>query len=157
MDMFGFDLTILVFWHWLVIAGVFLVLEVLSMSFFFLWLGVSAGLVGGILLALPDTGWHMQFVLWAGLSVLGVIAGRVYKKRNPNSQETDEPALNRRGQQYVGRVFTLIEPVVNGFGKVKVDDSTWKIECGQNDIAAGQKVRVIRVDGTVLQAEVVND
>jgi hypothetical protein len=39
--------------------------------------------------------------------------------------ESDQPKLNRRGEQYVGRTFTLEEPIVNGHGKIRVDDSTW--------------------------------
>ncbi|MCG8379509.1 MAG: NfeD family protein, partial [Proteobacteria bacterium] len=58
---------------------------------------------------------------------------------------------NRRGEQYVGRIFTLEEPIVNGVGKVKVDDSTWKVM--GVDMPAGTKVRVLSVDGTILNVE----
>jgi len=56
-----------------------------------------------------------------------------------------------RGEQYVNRTFTLEEPVVNGQGKIKVDDSTWKIEGA--DCESGTKVRVTGVDGVVLKVE----
>lgn len=64
---------------------------------------------------------------------------------------TDVPALNRRGEQYIGRVFTLTEPIVNGVGKVKVDDTTWKVN--GDDMEAGAKVRVVAIDGTVFKVE----
>ena len=64
---------------------------------------------------------------------------------------SDQPNLNRRGQQYVGRTFTLDEPIVNGLGKIHVDDSTWKIE--GNDCPAGTKVKVTGVDGVILKVE----
>ena len=66
--------------------------------------------------------------------------------------ETDLPTLNRRGEQYVGRHFTLEEAIVNGQGKIRVDDSTWKIE-GPEDLPAGSQVQVIAVAGTVLKVE----
>jgi membrane protein implicated in regulation of membrane protease activity len=75
----------------------------------------------------------------------------VYRKKNPK-KETDEPNLNRRGDQYVGRVFTLEEPIENGFGKVKVDDSIWKVEA-KTDIESGKKIKVTAVEGTILQVE----
>jgi membrane protein implicated in regulation of membrane protease activity len=80
------------------------------------------------------------------LSVAAVVLGRVWLKRHPIG--TDRPTLNRRGDQYVGRVFTLDEPVINGFGKIRVDDTTWKIR--GNDCAAGARIRVVGVDGTTL-------
>ncbi len=152
MELFGFNLEELVYWHWWVLAGVCFVLEVLSMSFFFLWLGVSAVFVGVVHLVAPGMPWQIQFTLWAVLSVVGAVGWRMYKKKNPNPIKSDQPLLNRRGEQYVGRVFTLEKATENGFGKVKVDDSIWKIECA-DDLEAGKKVKVLSVDGTILQVE----
>ena len=63
---------------------------------------------------------------------------------------SDQPLLNQRGAQYVGRRFTLDEPIVNGQGKIKVDDSTWKIRGADCD--AGVTVEIVGVDGVVLEA-----
>ncbi len=57
--------------------------------------------------------------------------------------------LNRRGAQYVGRLFTLEQPIVNGVGKLRVDDTTWKI-IGE-DCPVGTRVRVSGVESTVLK------
>lgn len=153
MELFGFNLEELVYWHWWAFAGVFFVLEVLTMSFFFLWLGASAVFVGVILLVAPDMSWQVQMALWAFLSVADVLGWRIYKKNKPAADiKSDEPHLNRRGDQYVGRTFTLDEAIENGFGKVKVDDSIWKVECSA-DLEAGAKVKVTAVEGTVLQVE----
>jgi hypothetical protein len=65
--------------------------------------------------------------------------------------ESDQPHLNRRGSQYVGREFTLEAPIVNGVGKVDVDDSTWRVR-GPN-LPAGSQIRVTRIDGVVLVVE----
>ena len=152
MEIFGYNLEEIVYWHWWVLAGVFFVLEVLSMSFFFLWLGASAVLIGLIVAVAPDISWQLQFTLWAVLSLLGAVGWRVYKKGNPNPIKSDEPKLIRRGEQYVGRTFTLEASIENGFGKVKVDDSIWKVECAE-DLPEGSKVKVTAVDGTILQVE----
>lgn len=45
----------IVFWHWWVLAGVLLILELTSPVFFFLWLGFAAAAVGFIILILPGT------------------------------------------------------------------------------------------------------
>jgi len=135
-------------WHWWIFAVILLVLEMLTPGTFFLWMGVSAAVVGLLALLLP-IGWQLQVLFFAILSVVSIIVGRHYLKRRPI--ESDRPNLNRRGQQYVGRTFTLNEPIENGFGKIRVDDSTWKIE--GLDTPAGGKVRVIGVDGVVLKVE----
>jgi hypothetical protein len=48
------------------------------------------------------------------MTVVSVIAARIYLKRRPI--ETDRPELNRRGRQYVGRTFTVAEAVETGRG-----------------------------------------
>jgi membrane protein implicated in regulation of membrane protease activity len=151
MEIFGFSLENLEFWHWLAFGGILFVFEVLTMSFFFLWLGAAAIFVGIITFIAPDIAWEVQLGLWALMSVLDIFMWRVYRKKNPK-KETDEPNLNRRGDQYVGRVFTLEEPIENGFGKVKVDDSIWKVEA-KTDIESGKKIKVTAVEGTILQVE----
>ena len=137
------------FWHWWVAAIGLIVVEALVPGAIFLWLGVSAAVVGAILLAAPELSWEYQLLIFAVLSVGSVIGWRAYHKRHPT--ETDLPNLNRRGEQYVGRLITLDDPIVNRVGKIRLDDTSWKV-AGQ-DLPAGARVRVIGVDGVVLQVE----
>ena len=83
------------------------------------------------------------------LSVASIVVSRRYLKRHPIA--TDRPELNRRGQQYVGRTFTLAEPIENGRGRLHVDDTMWKIS--GPELAQGRQVRVVGVDGVVLMVE----
>jgi hypothetical protein len=64
---------------------------------------------------------------------------------------TDEPFLNRRAEAFVGRVFTLGKPIVDGSGTIGIDDTVWRI-IGP-DTPAGSKVKVTRVDGAALHVE----
>ena len=137
------------YWHWWVLGVVLIILEILSPAIFFLWMGISAGVVGLLVLLIPAMGWEMQVLLFATFSVASIVVWRSYLKRNPI--QSDQPQLNRRGEQYVGRTFTLDVPIVNGLGKIKVDDSTWKI--AGDDCAAGTKVRVTGVAGVILEVE----
>jgi hypothetical protein len=140
---------VLTYWHWWAFGLALIVVEMAAPGVFFLWLGIAAGLVGFMLLAVPDLSWQAQVLSFAVLSVASVAAGRWILKRHPI--HSDEPRLNRRGEQYVGRVFTLEQPIVNGQGKIRVDDSTWKIEGA--DCVSGTRVRVVGVDGVVLRIE----
>ena len=137
------------FWNWWVAAIVLIVVEVFAPGTVALWMAVSAAVVGLLLLAIPDLTWQIQFLVFAVLSVATVVAWRAYQLRHPTV--TDQPALNRRGEQYVSRVFTLSEAIVNGTGKIHVDDTMWKV-VGE-DLAEGTQVRVTGVEGTLLTVE----
>lgn len=147
--MAGFPET-LAFWHWLVLAAVLLGVEVFAPGAVFLWLGISAAAVGAVMIAAPMS-WEFQIGLWGILSVASIIGWHFYRRRNPVLR-SDEPVLNRRGAAYVGRRFTLDVPIVNGFGKIKVDDTTWKIACDR-DLPAGSSVLVTMAENTVLRVE----
>jgi membrane protein implicated in regulation of membrane protease activity len=133
----------ILFWHWWILAGILLILELTLPAFFFLWLGIAAAATGLIMLVFPNLPLETQLIIFSVLSVIAVLAWRRYREAHP--VVTDQPNLNRRGRQYVGRVFTLKEPVVNGVGKVTVDDSTWRVR--GPDLPAGTRVRVTDVDG----------
>ena len=137
------------FWHWWVLGVALVILEVFAPGAVFLWLGVAAGVVGLVLLIIPGMSWEWQFLIFSLISVLSIVLWRNRLKEHPT--ETDQPRLNRRGEQYIGRIFTLAEPIVNGIGKIKVDDTTWKI--AGSDCAVGTQVKVSGVDGVVLRVE----
>lgn len=141
------------FWHWWALAVVLIIAEVFLPSFIALWLGIAAALTGLILLVFPQLGVPFQFLLFAVLSVLSIIMGRNYYRKHPIA--TDAPLLNRRGEQHVGRIITLTNPIVNGQGKVILDDSTWKVH--GPDCPTGTRVQVTSVASVILNVEIVSD
>jgi membrane protein implicated in regulation of membrane protease activity len=141
------------YWHWWILAGILLIIEVAAPSFFFLWLSVAAGITGLALLAVPDLGWEYQVLLFSGLSIISLTLFKRYQHAHPVT--TDQPALNRRGEQYIGRTFTLEEPISNRTGVIRVDDSTWRITGA--DLPTGTTVTVVGVDGVILKVEAVQD
>ncbi len=135
------------YWHWLSFSALLIITDlVVGASFFLLWLGVSAATVAIILALIPGLAWEYQLLIFAIESITCVLFWRFYLKRNPT--KSDKPRLNRRSEQYIGRVFTLEEPIINGRGKIKVDDSIWKIE--GEDFPKGTRVKVINVNGVIL-------
>ena len=139
----------LIYWHWFIACVVLLVLEALLPGFFFMWMGIAAGVTGVVVLALPGIEWQIQVILFAVLSVLSVVLGRM--SQPPPPTVTAHPAPNRRAQQYVGRRFPLDEPIVNGYGKLRVGDSVWSVS--GSDLPAGTQVTVTGTSGVVLLVE----
>ncbi len=135
------------YWHWWILAAILIILEVFAPGAFFLWLGIAAAAVGGLVFLAPATGWEYQILLFSVLSIVSILIWRRFFHQAP--EDTDQPALNRRGYQYVGRIFTLKEPIHDGIGKIRVDDSTWKVQ--GDDCPVGTRVEVTGVDGTILE------
>ena len=132
-------------WNWFIVGGLLLALEVLVPGTFMLWLGLAA-IATGVIGLIITMGWQAQVVVFAILSVISVLlGGRFYPTV---VTETDKPFLNRRADAFVGRVFTLDEPIVGGSGRVRIDDTTWRVT--GPDCAAGSKVRVEKADGATL-------
>ena len=142
-------LETLAYWDWFIAGLVLVILEIFAPGAVFLWLGIAAGLVGAVVFFAPYLDWKFQFTLFAVLSVVSIVVSRRYLKRRP--LETDHPNLNRRGAQYVGRDLILDAALSGGRGRLRVDDTTWRVE--GPDLPAGAKVRVTAVNGATLKIE----
>jgi len=92
-------------------------------------------------------------VVFTVTSVLSVIAWYVYDKKRDKTKP--RPTLNKRGHQYIGRTFQLSDAIINGVGKIKVDDSSWKVK--GEDAPINTPVKVIDIDGTVLIVEILGE
>jgi membrane protein implicated in regulation of membrane protease activity len=140
---------IVVFWYWWVLALAFLVVEMLAPGFFFLWMSAAA-LVNGIMVwLLPTLSTDVQIAVFSMLSITAIIVWKYFVKKT--LIQSDQPLLNKRGAQYIGRTFNLYEAIENGQGKIKVDDSIWKVHGKDCDIHT--KVKVTAVRGTVFDVE----
>jgi membrane protein implicated in regulation of membrane protease activity len=139
----------LVYWHWWVAGLALLILEmIIPTGYVLLWTGISAIVVGVLALIVPMP-WTLEVVVFGVLSAVSFFA---FRKLFPQKTAPDErPTLNRRGHSYVGRIFTLTKPVVNGVGTLHVDDSQWRIT--GPDMPEGSQVRVIEADGATLKVE----
>lgn len=140
----------LAFWHWLALGAVLMILEVLAPGVVFLWLGVAAMLTGALLWYVPALPIEMQFIVFAVLSVVSVIVGRLVV--GSRARENGHPDLSKRGEQHVGAMYMLDGDTVNGHGKVSVDDTVWSVEIerGGKDLPGGDLVQVIDVKGGTL-------
>jgi membrane protein implicated in regulation of membrane protease activity len=139
----------MVFWHWLAIAALFAVIEIAVPAMVCLWLAAAALGVAAVAWFIPALAWEHQALVFAVLAVAGVVIGRTafVRTRLPSSNVR----LNRRAESYVGRTFTLERAIVDGRGRLKVDDTVWLVE--GPDLPIGSHVRVTGVDNTLLRVE----
>ena len=140
----------LTFWHWLIGALVLLGLELFAPGAVFLRLGIAAAVTALLVFLVPSVLWQIQFLVFSLFSIISILAYWKYRQRNP-LPKNDHPALNRRGEQYVGRIVTLEEPLANGTGRIRLGDTMWKVF--GPDLPSGARVRISGVDGAVLTVE----
>lgn len=135
-------------WTWWIIAAVFGILELLAPGIFFIWLAAAAAVVGALVIVV-EVPLTVQVALFAVLSVVAVWASRRYLSRH--EIQSDHPLLNQRAQSYVGRTFTLDQPIHNGRGKIRIGDTLWLVQ--GPELPAGTSVQVTGTDGGILTVE----
>jgi membrane protein implicated in regulation of membrane protease activity len=135
-------------WNWFIVAVVLFALETIVPGVHFIWFGLAAVIVGALGLAI-DIPWEWQLITFAIISCITVFFARRFAA--PDMTGSDEPDLNVRAAQYVGRVVTVEEPIAGGRGKVRVGDTVWSAQ--GSDAPQGTRVKVTGTRGTVLLVE----
>ena len=136
-------------WGWLVVALVVSAVELIAPVTYFLWIGAAAAVTALVVFVVPDLSWQAQSVIFSVLAVASVILSRKYLVKRQTVSE--QPGLNRRAEQYIGRKVTLGEAMEQGEGKVRMDDTHWKVR--GPELAAGTEVRIKGAIGSVLEVE----
>ena len=134
---------------WLTLGGLLLAAEMLGSNGYLLLSGV-AGVVTGLLTWAIPLSWEWQGTLFAVLTLLAAWLWSKWLRKRMRQQRPADAQLNQRGQQLVGRRFTLDSALENGRGHVRVGDSSWPV-LADEDLAAGSKVEVVAVEGITLR------
>ncbi|MEX3010340.1 NfeD family protein [Hoeflea sp. TYP-13] len=140
-------------WSWWVLGLILLAAEILMPGVFLIWIGIAAVIVGCLSLFLwndPFWIWQTQILVFAVLSGAAAILGRRIMAK---SGVSDEPLLNKRGESLVGRTATLSEPIKEGRGRIRIDDTMWVVS--GPDLPVGAQVRVVESNGRELRVEAV--
>ena len=132
-------------WTWFIAGVVLLALELAAPGNVFVWFGIAA-ILTGLLDLVSEFGWQIDLLIFVVLAVILAVAGRRYFARP--REAGDQPLLNDRAVRLVGGVHVLSEPIVNGTGRIRIDDTNWRIAGA--DTPSGSRVRVTGVDGAVL-------
>src|SRR4029450_13435418 len=90
-------------WNWFIVAVTLFALETVVPGVHFIWFGLAAVIVGALGLAI-DIPWASQFIPLAIPPCTMVFFPRRFAA--PDMTSSDEPELNVRAAQYVGRVVT---------------------------------------------------
>ncbi|WP_336965841.1 NfeD family protein [Sphingobium aquiterrae] len=135
-------------WWWLIFAVLLGIGEIVIPGVFLIWIAIAAAITGvaTLLTGLPL---FAQFILFAALCLVAAWAGRRWYTANPVASA--DPLLNDRAARLIGDTVLVVEAIEGGEGRVKVGDSVWTAR--GPDTKAGKRVRIIGVQGAVLNVE----
>ncbi|AIQ14130.1 NfeD family protein [Paenibacillus durus] len=132
---------------WFIAAGVLLVAEMLTLTFYLLWLCIGAVAAGLVSLAAPDA--VLVQVLTGSLVALGLtLFSKPVVSRFRASQ-----GFKDIGTDIVGREGIVVQPIEPGrYGQVKVGGDIWSAASVQQ-LSVDEKVRVISRGNAIIEVE----
>lgn len=136
-------------WHWLALGIALILLETLGVG------GILIGAGGGaitlaLVLAFVDLTWQWQLVLFGTFAMVGTgIFWRFFRVKPVDNATTK---LNNRRAQLIGARASLLQPVLNGRGKVQIQDALWTVTC-EIDLPQGALVEVTGYDDNALHVK----
>jgi len=134
---------------WWVIGIVLVIGEVVLPGTFLIWFAFAAFGVGLVGLVFDMSG-VIQVVVFSLLSFASLSLGYLMRKRRG---DPEAPAFADRTQAYMGKIYTVVDAIENGKGKIRVGDSVWLAE--GEDCPVGGSVKVVESRGNVLMIEIV--
>lgn len=132
---------------WLIAAGVLLVLEMMTLTFYLLWL--CAGTLAAAVVAwiAPDA-YVVQVVVGCIVAVVLTIFTKPISKRFRTAK-----GFQDTGTEVIGREGVVVEPIEQGqYGIVKVGGDTWSATSAQT-LAKDERVRVLHRSSTIIEVE----
>lgn len=131
---------------WIIAGLVIAALEMVVPGFVIIWFGAAAVVTGILAFFIPNT--YVQLGVFAVLSGLLVFLAQWIGRRITRPEP--EPAGANR---MPGAVGAVVQDIVPGeVGRVKVTGEEWRAEA-RVAISRGERVRVVRVEGTRLIVE----
>lgn len=136
-------------WWWVAFGLALMALEMATFSYFLIWPGLAALVMGAVLWIAPGMGGEAQLAIWAVLAVGFTAIGRaVVANRKP--EPSDQPDLNKRSDQLLGRRGVALDDFAGGEGVVEIDGVRWSARTAAGAIAKGAPVRVTEADDLTL-------
>lgn len=111
-------------WWWIAFALALGAVEIVTFTYFMLWLSLAALSVGIALMLLPGLSGTAQLLGFGLFALVYTGLGWAWVRRRQATG--DAPGLNRRAVALVGRQAVVAEPFEAGVGRVEVDGVRWR-------------------------------
>ncbi|MBC3541341.1 NfeD family protein [Rufibacter sediminis] len=132
-------------WIWLVAGILLLVAEMVTGTFYLLWLGIAALVAAGLAYLFPENLWLPPMAASVTGTLLTVLTKPLTTRLRQarGYQDPVHDLINRHGE--------VVEPILPGrLGIVRVGNEVWSAKA-QDELVAGQRILVVNQSSTVLQ------
>ena len=139
------------YWHWIVFGIALMLSEIFIGSFFIIWFGAAAIVVGLLLLPLPNMSGTAQLILWAISSASFALAW--FKLIKPLNIDKTKAGLSK--EALLGEVGQVLQvPSGDKRGKVRfpapvLGSDEWLI-ISHETVSIGDRVSVVDLSGNAL-------
>ncbi|MFF2910940.1 NfeD family protein [Paenibacillus sp. NPDC057934] len=132
---------------WFIVAGLLLVVEMMTLTFYLLWLCIGAAVAGLVSLIMPDA-ILIQVVLGSLVAIGLTLFSKPIVARFRSSR-----GFKDTGTDIVGRQGIVVEPIEPGrYGQVKVGGDTWSASSSQV-LGKDEVVKIIGRSSTIIEVE----
>ena len=137
---------------WLGLAALLALAELFVPGVFLIWVAAAAALTG-ILSLFIDLTLAGQLTLFGLSTIIAVLGGRRWYLTH--HVESENPLLNNRSAQLVGKTVTIVETISATSGRVKVADGEWPAK--GPDMKKGGIAKVAAVEHGILRLEAIEN
>lgn len=134
-------------WYiWLIIAGLFIIIETFTSGFLIFWFGIGALVSMIISIFIEDI--FIQTIIFIISSVILIFATKPFVKKFTNSK-----TISTNINSLIGKTGIVVKEIDNlaSVGQVKVNGELWSAKSIDNQIISeNTKVEIIKIDGVKL-------
>lgn len=132
------------------LGGILLLCELFGTNGYALWSGIAA-IITGVIAFIAPLPWSILWLLFAILTLISAYLWWLWLTTY-SAKKAPTELLNQPQKALIGIRTVVVEPIINGSGRVKIKDGSWSATCNEN-LPSGVFVRVVDIDGLTLIVE----
>ncbi|MEG1448695.1 MAG: NfeD family protein [Oscillospiraceae bacterium] len=134
---------------WAIVLVVAIIAEFMTQQLVSIWFVIGSAVA--LMASISSISFSVQFIIFMVVSIIALVLTRPLVKKILSKGKTKTNA-----DMVIGKTATVIESISSegGTGRVKINGLDWKA-CSENsqEIIAGEKVKVLRIEGVTLIVE----
>ncbi|RCX18139.1 membrane protein implicated in regulation of membrane protease activity [Fontibacillus phaseoli] len=132
---------------WLIAAGIILVLEMFTLTFYMLWFCIGT-LVAALVAWIAPDAYLIQVVAGSVVALILTVFTKPISRKFRVAKGFEDT-----GTELVGRQGVVVEAIEEGqYGIVKIGGDTWSATAAQT-LAKDERVRVLKRSSTIIEVE----
>lgn len=130
-------------WGWVIAGALLMLLEIFASGVFLFWIGLGASTTGLAFMLFPEAPLWGQIVVFIMAMFASIGLGIAMTRRNKGRD--GDALLNTGMASVVGSTAQVVEPFVANYGRIRVQDTTYRAYSEDATLKAGDHVQILGV------------